>query len=287
MKTVHVAVAMGKDPETEVQRRLMNYRNTPHPSTGKSPSELMMGRRLKTKIPARLAASDTQAHQEAKEKDKVTRLQRKEVYDKKNRTREQEIKPGDRVLVKQQKTSTKPPFDPKPYQVKEVKGTQITVIRGKQQKVRSKEKVKLLRDRSKHLQGGSTDFYNQEEMREEFEEEDDWDINLQDKPQESIREDRVEVEIPEGEEIVPAAQLDHQPQIQAAAASPHSTRKSGRQRRKPERLGTAATEEQMKQLSPRQRKKRQSQARFGLRKTFIREEGQWKVGTEQEGEDAD
>ena len=66
---VHAAVAMGKDPQTEVQRRLLNYRNTPHPSTGKSPSELIMNRRLKTKVPARLATSDTIMHQEAKLKD--------------------------------------------------------------------------------------------------------------------------------------------------------------------------------------------------------------------------
>ena len=68
VKTVHAAVAMGKDPQTEVQRRLMNYRNTPHPSRGKSPSELIMNRRLKTKIPARLATSDAQVHREDKEK---------------------------------------------------------------------------------------------------------------------------------------------------------------------------------------------------------------------------
>ena len=72
---------------------------------------------------------------------------RKQIYDKKHRTQVQEIKPGDKVLVKQQKTTIKPPFDPKPYQVKEVRGTQITVVRGRQQKVRSKEKIKLLRDR--------------------------------------------------------------------------------------------------------------------------------------------
>ena len=107
----------------------------------------MMGRRMKTKIPARLAASDTQAHQEAKEKDKARRLERKVGYDTKHRTQEQQIKTGDKVLVKQQKTTIKPPFDPKPYHVKEVRGTQITVVRGRQQKVRSKEKIKLLRDR--------------------------------------------------------------------------------------------------------------------------------------------
>ena len=153
--------------------------------------------------------------------------------------------------------------------------------------MRSKEKVKLLRDRFKHLQGGSTEGHDQEERREELNEEDDWDINLQDKPRESIEEDRVRVEIPEGEEVRPAAQLDHQPQIQTTAVTPHSTRKSGRQRREPERFRTAATVEQPRQLSPRERKKRQSRARFGLRKTFVREAGQWKVGTEQEGEEAD
>ena len=191
------------------------------------------------------------------------------------------------MLVKQQKTTTKPPFDPKPYQVKEVRGTQITGVRGKQQKVRSKEKVKLLRDRFKHLQGGSTEVKNQKEKREDSDEEDDWDINLQVKPQEGIEEDRIRGEIPVEEEVFTAAQLDPQPQIQAAVATPHSTRKSGRQRREPERFRTAATEEQTRQLSPRERKKRQSQARFGLKKTFIREAGQWKVGTEQEGEEAD
>merc|ERR1711954_300273 len=96
-------------------------------------------------------------------------------------------------MGKQQKTTTKPPFDPKPYQVKEVKG--------------------------------------------DLDEEDDWDIDLQDKPQESIRKDRVGVEGPEGEEIVPDAQPEHQPQIQSAAASPPSPRKSGRLRKKTGEVG--------------------------------------------------
>ena len=161
------------------------------------------------------------------------------------------------------------------------------MVRGKQEKVRSKEKVKLLRDRFKHLRGGSTEVKKQEEKREDLDEEEDWDINLQDKPQGSIEEDRVRGEITVEEEVITAAQLDPQPQIQAAVATPHSTRKSGRQRRKPDRFRAAATEEQTRQLSPRERKKRQSQARFGLKKTFIREAGQWKVGTEQEGEEAD
>jgi len=37
-KLVHASLAEGKDSKTEVQRFLLNYRNTPHPSTGFTPS---------------------------------------------------------------------------------------------------------------------------------------------------------------------------------------------------------------------------------------------------------
>ena len=39
------------------------------------------------------------------------------------------VKPGGKVLVGQRKTTTKPPFDPNPYTVTEVKGTQVTAER--------------------------------------------------------------------------------------------------------------------------------------------------------------
>ena len=47
VKVVHAAVASGQDPRVEVRRRLLNYRNTPHPSTGKTPADLMMRRQIK------------------------------------------------------------------------------------------------------------------------------------------------------------------------------------------------------------------------------------------------
>ena len=92
------------------------------------------------------------------------------------------------MLVKQKKTTIKPPLDPKPYRVKEVRGTQITVVRRRQQKVRSKEKIKLLRDRWLHLRGNSTESENQEEKWEE-EEGDYWFIKHQGKPQDDRGED--------------------------------------------------------------------------------------------------
>ena len=51
VKTLHAAVASNQDPKVEVRRRLMNYRNTPHPSTGKTPAELMIRRQIRTRVP--------------------------------------------------------------------------------------------------------------------------------------------------------------------------------------------------------------------------------------------
>ena len=44
VKAVHTAKAVGRDVQTEVQKRILHYRNTKHPSTGKAPAELIMGR---------------------------------------------------------------------------------------------------------------------------------------------------------------------------------------------------------------------------------------------------
>ena len=59
----------------------MNYRNTPHPSTGKSPSELMMNRSVRTRIPKLIAPSEDKALQEA-------RLVRKGKLDKRKTAKE-------------------------------------------------------------------------------------------------------------------------------------------------------------------------------------------------------
>ena len=50
VKLVHASLAEDKDPKMEIHRFLFNYRNTPHPSTGYTPSRLLMGRVVRTKI---------------------------------------------------------------------------------------------------------------------------------------------------------------------------------------------------------------------------------------------
>ena len=83
VKITHAALAEGLDPKVEVEKRLLNYRNTPHPSTGYSPGQLMMGRRLKTKIQSIIKAPRNKDHTEAKKQDRETREKRKMILDKK------------------------------------------------------------------------------------------------------------------------------------------------------------------------------------------------------------
>ena len=50
-KLIHTCCAENKDPRQELHTFLMNYRATPHLTTGLSPAEMLFGRRLRTKLP--------------------------------------------------------------------------------------------------------------------------------------------------------------------------------------------------------------------------------------------
>ena len=55
-------------------------------------------------------------------------------------------------MVRQQKSSTKPTFDPMIYTVTEEKGTQMTARRKGKERKRNKVKMKVVTDRQAHLQ---------------------------------------------------------------------------------------------------------------------------------------
>ena len=55
------------------------------------------------------------------------------------------VKVGDAVVVKQLKTTTQPPWDPKPFKVTEVKGTKLFLEKGGKSKVKSLDKCKLVK----------------------------------------------------------------------------------------------------------------------------------------------
>ena len=151
VKVIHTAVADKQDPRVAVRRRLLNYRNTVHPSTGKTPAEVLVGRTIRTRIPTNAVKTLSVAIEEAKEADRKSREERKNKFDKKRNTKEENVEIGDSVLVKQKKSVMKPPFDPNPYKVQDVSGTRLTLRRGGRLIKRSKNKVKKIHARPEHL----------------------------------------------------------------------------------------------------------------------------------------
>ncbi|XP_055598452.1 uncharacterized protein K02A2.6-like [Uranotaenia lowii] len=51
LKRLRIAQELGKNWRKELRQYLLTYHSAIHPPTGKSPSELMFGRRLRTKLP--------------------------------------------------------------------------------------------------------------------------------------------------------------------------------------------------------------------------------------------
>ena len=120
------------------------YRNTTHPSTGRLPAELMMARPIRTRLPCLQKTIQQGALEKAREQDMKTRQERKIRFDRKKKTVEKVITVGDKVVVKQEELSTKPPFDPIPYEVVDVKDNRVTVSREGKLKKRSMNKVEKI-----------------------------------------------------------------------------------------------------------------------------------------------
>ena len=266
VKVVHAAVASKQDPRVEVRRRLLNYRNTPHPSTGKTPAELMIRRQIKTRLPIMMKATTDKVDKEAKAVDREAREKRKTRFDKAKHVREQEVVVGNKVLLKQQKSSIKPPFDPEPYTVTEVKGTQVTARRGGKERKRNKVKMKVVKERPVHLQLRAS-------MGMEEEEEDtDSELDIQLAPAQA--EQRQE---PVQAEEVPEEGEEEQQQVEEAGP-----RRSGRIRKPPARFGKTHQEQERQerqgQLSPRERKRIKGLAarKVPREEWMIRQEGEWR-----------
>ena len=150
-KLVHASLAEGNDPKIEIQRFLMNYRNTPHPSTGFTPSRLLMGRVMKTKIPCLIPKVVGNVHTKAKEKNKEAKQKAKMYADKRRRAKDRKVNVGDKVLIAQEKSTVKQPFDPKPYTVTKVSHAQVTAERNGRKRVRNLGKCKVVKKRPSYL----------------------------------------------------------------------------------------------------------------------------------------
>lgn len=140
-KIWHTATLEQKDPTLEINKHLRVQRATPHPSTGVAPAELLYGRLYKTRLPDMRTdpASSRPDILQARERDKQAKMKQKEYKDAKTNVKPHSIQEGDKVLLGRKQTKLKSPYDPAPYTVIQVHGTQIVARRGEQQKTRDSQ----------------------------------------------------------------------------------------------------------------------------------------------------
>jgi hypothetical protein len=103
---------------------LLQYRTSPHCSTGVPPAELLFNRTVKGQLPVLHQESNVNRHKEARDNERK-RQEYNEKYDLRvHRSRKDDIQVGDHVLVRQNKLS--PTFDPTPYVVTKRQNSRVT-----------------------------------------------------------------------------------------------------------------------------------------------------------------
>ena len=138
-KVWHCARIEKKNFKQELYKFLRQYRATPHSTTGRSPAEILFKRTIRTRLPGRFVPEHDP---ELRAQNDQAKAKQKKYKDAKANVRPHNIQVGDKVLLLQKVTKTKSVYDPEPFEVIEVHGTQIKAERGRETKVRDAQKFK-------------------------------------------------------------------------------------------------------------------------------------------------
>ena len=144
-KVAHTAYVEGQDPKKAVKNFLLNYQATPHSILKVSPSEILFGRKIHTKVPILHSTRQSKLHRMLRKLDKESKEKAQTLFNRRKHAQLTSFQIGDLVLLRQKKTSTKPPFDPKPFTVIGKKGSMITARRGTLIRTRDVSKLRHLR----------------------------------------------------------------------------------------------------------------------------------------------
>ena len=99
-KLVHTSLIEGKDPKKELNRYLLQYRSMPHITSGKSPAELLFGRRIQSKLPQFHPQTETKEISDVTKHQDRNKLLQKAHADKRQRSKLKMINKNDKVLIK-------------------------------------------------------------------------------------------------------------------------------------------------------------------------------------------
>lgn len=108
---------------------LQMYYTTPHSVTGKTPTELMFGRTIRSKLPSIEDIAFTPAPTEFRDRDKLLKLKGKDREDIRRKATSRNMSVGDTVLVQNLRPGDKfkLTYDPEPYTVMKRNGPSVIV----------------------------------------------------------------------------------------------------------------------------------------------------------------
>jgi hypothetical protein len=126
VKRMKIAQAEGKNWKNAILVYVAAYRGTLQATTGKSPAEVLFGRKIRTRIPEML---DSIKDLEIRDRDAEQKGKSKLYADLRRHAMSSDIQLGDSVLIKNEHVQNKldTPFIPEPYEVIARKGSQVTV----------------------------------------------------------------------------------------------------------------------------------------------------------------
>lgn len=125
-KALKTAKLEGRPWRQELSRFLLQYRITPHCTTGVPPSELLYNRVIKGKLPVISSKKVINRHKEARDNEEVRKEKNRDYANHRRHTKKSKIQVGDYVLVKQEKNNKLTAnFSSKPYKVIQRTGPEI------------------------------------------------------------------------------------------------------------------------------------------------------------------
>lgn len=117
------------DWTNELYSFLLAYRSTPHGSTGKSPFQLLFGRPMRNLLPTLTSGTHNPTYSEARQNDAHRKVYNREYVGARRHTSYNQLHVG-QVFCKRDKTNKfSSCYDPHPYTVTKVSGSQITASR--------------------------------------------------------------------------------------------------------------------------------------------------------------
>ena len=150
-KLVNKIAAIAKQEHSNIHEAtydmLQAYRSTPHPGTKTTPYELLMNRRVRTKLdhyPVETSPKETTVRQH----DEKYKERAKKEHDRRHRAKKYQLKPGDAVIIKREKKKKgQTPYEPNVYIVTTIKGSMVTAKRVKDEKTKCRDisRFKLLK----------------------------------------------------------------------------------------------------------------------------------------------